>query len=762
MIRLFYGTIFIFSIVILSSSCRKKEFDNYFGRPDTLAPPIYAQLQARGNFTGILALIDKAGLKTTLGTAGYWTFFAPNDAAIQDYLKTNNISSVANIDSVTAAGIVTYCLLPNAYRKADLTSFQTSKGPTLNDAYRRRTFFYDFTYKDPSHSGMVVANNRNAAYVANDNNNKYIPYFIDSYFNVFGLSASDYNAFFPSSVYSGFNVAGARVVTADIRAENGIIHEIDKVIKPLPNIEQYITNNPQYSEFRKLLDMVAIYTFSPTLTHRYNVLTGKPDSVFIKSYPASGTTALAFAPNNESYLNLSQTDAQEQAWTIAIPTNTALLAWEKQILVNYLSFKNAPPTVLTDLINSYMWNITVWPKSILTTNNIEVQYASFAAGDIADKQVLSNGNFYGTTVAHQANTFRTAYGKTYLDPKYSLMTRLFGQSDLKVSTSNPAFPFTMFMMSDVEVNKLGYSFNFDQSQWSYLDPATPTASPVLSLTQDRLTRIADISVVNTPNGEFNDLSGTGIGETYDNEYVKFIGGKVYGSGNIVDGTAVTIDSSKTVFNNAGNGKVYYTKGLLHFAENTVTLANSLKRLAQSTDPTVVARYSYFYQYLTGSASLYSTTVDATGLIVLSENIAGISVGTFYTVFVPTNAAITQAVKDGLLPGNTTTGLPTFPSSGQTTAQQQAVSNFILYHIVSKNTIAQDGKKFGTYATALNDQNGNAKPLSVFYSNPAVPTTMEVRDSHYVSGVGSTVDITGSNNLANRALIHSINKVLNFN
>jgi len=757
MIRFFYGTIFIFSIVILSSSCRKKEFDNYFGRPDTLAPPIYNQLQARGNFTNILACIDKAGFKTTLGTAGYWTFFAPNDAAFQAYFKTSGFASVAAMDSVTAAGIVTYCLVPNAYREAQLSSFQTSAGPTLNDSYRRKTFYYDFTYKDPAHSGVVVANNRNGAYVANDNNNKYIPYFITGYMNVQGLTASDYNAFFPTSTYSGFNVAGAKVVTADIPAENGIIHEIDKVITPIPNIEQYCTINTQYSEFLKLLNMVAIYTYSPTLTHRYNVLTGKPDSVFIKSYPSATGTALAFAPNNEGYLYVTADDAQEMAWAAAIPTNAALQAWEKQILVNYYSFKAAPTTILQDLINSFLWNITVWPKNILTTANYEVQNASFAAGDIVDKQVLSNGNFYGTQVAQQANVFRTVYGKNYLDPKYGLMNKIYGQSDLKVSTTNANIQYTVFMESDVEFGKLGYTFNTDQGQWSYLNPATPTASPVLSLTQDRMTRIADISVINTPNGEFNDLSGTGIGESYDGEYVSFSGNKVYCSGNIVDGTVVTIDSSKVAF----NGKVYYTKGLLHFAEDSETLVASLNRLASSTDPTVVARFSYFYQYLIGSASLYAPTFDGSGNVT-AQNIIGVPVGTNYTAFIPTNAAITNAVKAGLLPGNTTTGAPTFASSGQTTAQQQAVYNFILYHILSKNTVAVDGKKQGVYATMLNDVNGNAKAVTVYYSNPAVLTTMEVRDSHYVSGIGAQVDPTGSNHLANRTLIHSINQVLNFN
>lgn len=742
MIRLFYGTIFIFSLVVFMSSCHKKEFDNYFSRPDSLASPIYQQLQSRKNFTNILTLIDKAGYKKTLGTAGYWTFFAPNDAAFTAFFTSHpEFSNINSIDSTTAAGIVSYCLVANAYRKDQLSMFQTSKGPTPNDAYRRRTAYYDFTYKDPAHSGVVVANNRNSNYVANDNNNKYIPYFLDAYFNTYGLSATDYSAFYPTSTYTGFNVAGASVVNADIPAENGIIHEIDKVILPLDNIEQYITDHPQYSEFRKLLDRVAVYTYNASLTRRYNILTGKSDSVFIKSYP----TSLAYAPNNESYLNLSQTDAQEQAWTIAIPTNDALLAWEKEILVNLHSFDNAPPTVITDLINSYMWTTTVWPKDLLGTANFEVQTPSFVAGDVIDKQVLSNGNFYGTSVAHKANIFRSVYGKAYLDPKYSLMTRIFNESDLKVSTVNPAFNYTVFMMSNTEVNKLGYNYDQDRGQWSYLDPATPTATPVLSLTQDRLTRIAQISVGTS---RVDDLSGTGVIEGYGGEYVKYNNNKVYAAGNIVDGTVVTIDSSKNAF----NGKVYYTKGLLKFAENTETLGQSIERLGTSSDPSVAANFNYFYQYLINAGTVYDP---------FTHTLVGAPVGTLYTAFIPTNAAIMQAVKDGLLPGNTTTGAPTFSAASQTPAQRDAVANFILYHIINKTTVAVDGKKSGIFPTLLNDTNGEPKTVTVYYPAGNVPSQMEVRDSHYVSGQGATVNLAASNNLANRALIHSINKVLNF-
>jgi len=44
----------LISVIMLTGSCRKKEFDEYFARPTSLAPPIYQQLQAKGNFTSLL------------------------------------------------------------------------------------------------------------------------------------------------------------------------------------------------------------------------------------------------------------------------------------------------------------------------------------------------------------------------------------------------------------------------------------------------------------------------------------------------------------------------------------------------------------------------------------------------------------------------------------------------------------------------------------------------------------------------------------
>lgn len=53
--------------------CRKKALDEYYGRPENLEPPVYQILESKGNFKHYLAAVDKAGYKSTLSAAGYWT-----------------------------------------------------------------------------------------------------------------------------------------------------------------------------------------------------------------------------------------------------------------------------------------------------------------------------------------------------------------------------------------------------------------------------------------------------------------------------------------------------------------------------------------------------------------------------------------------------------------------------------------------------------------------------------------------------------------
>src|ERR1700743_2905695 len=69
------GSCFLILMAGLNTGCRKAALDKFYNPPSNLSQPIYQQLAARGNFKSLLALVDKAGYKTILGDAGYWTFF---------------------------------------------------------------------------------------------------------------------------------------------------------------------------------------------------------------------------------------------------------------------------------------------------------------------------------------------------------------------------------------------------------------------------------------------------------------------------------------------------------------------------------------------------------------------------------------------------------------------------------------------------------------------------------------------------------------
>ena len=161
-------SLLFFALVAAFTGCRKKIYEDFYGRPDTLANPMYQVLTERGNFKSLLALIDKSGYKETLiSGAGYWTLFASNDEAFSKYFKDRGISGVGNIDSATARAMVQYVLVFNSFEKSRLDDYQATAnntGWTPSAAFRRQTAYYTGFYKDTGVNNqpvMAIAANRN-------------------------------------------------------------------------------------------------------------------------------------------------------------------------------------------------------------------------------------------------------------------------------------------------------------------------------------------------------------------------------------------------------------------------------------------------------------------------------------------------------------------------------------------------------------------------------------------------------------------------
>jgi uncharacterized surface protein with fasciclin (FAS1) repeats len=734
------------AVIAILFGCKKK-FDEYYEPPANLEAPIYQQLQAKGKFTQFLSLIDKGGYKQTLSTAGYWTIFAPSDSAFQNdtefaaYLQGKGFSNVGAVDSATAQSIIQYLLVFNAFNRGNIDDYQSNLGWIPNVSFKRRTAYYTGFYKDTTAAGqpvIAIASNRNNQNIATagtpyffpaDNNNKYIPIITNDFLSNTGLSVTDYNNFYPTSTFSGFNVANASVTQSNIPAGNGIIHIIDRVVTPLTSIDQFLKTKPEYSEFRALFERyMVLFIQNLDATHRYQVLTGDNKDVMVKVY----SSLLSYSPNNENYLKLQDNDGQRDGWSMIAPQNDSLLKYINTVLLeNYPAINFLPMNVIADFLNSHMWQTSLWPGKFNNTLNSLVEPPHIAFSDIIEKKILSNGIFYGSKKVNEPNVFSSIYGKAYLNPKFSLMTRLLN-NDLRSIITNPGAKFTLFMMPDEVLRAQGYDYNSNTNLFTFNGIGNDT---------NRLTllRILNSSLVETPNDELSGLGTAGFADsgsvaTFGGEVIKYKGNQIISAGTADRNLVVTVDSVKT----AKNGRVIYLNNILYYTY--LQIGNHLQKLG--TAP--ASEYNLFFNYMKRSA-VYDSVL---------ATILGTSAGSFYTIFVPNNNAVRQAITDGLLPGTPAT--PNFnPTLG---ADKLKVANFILYHVVDKTTIIPDKKDIGYFSTLLRAANGDPYTVNIQYPGNVfeVSDQLGVRTGRLV--YGPTVQ-TSSEQLTNRAVIHLIDNYL---
>jgi len=738
----------ILPFLALFASCSRDVFDEYYARPDYLEDPIYQQLDARGNFKNFTALIEKAGYKDILSKAGYWTMFAPNDEAFTKYFQEKGISDVSKIDDATAAKIVKYALVYNAFREDQLSDYQSATGWVKDNAFRRRTAYYDgfLTKTINGQQKVVVGSNRNNRtgtnyYISGDNNNKYISYFTKEFFAAGNLTAFDFNFFYPSVNYTGFNVLDGNVKEANIIAENGIIHEVDKVELPLLNLDQYLEQdsdlgvNSKYSLFRSILENNLVdYVFNQDATNTYRNFTGKSDNAYVKVYDQG----LSFSPNNENYLKQADNDGQSNAYTMIVPENAALQEFINKILTKHFTMSSLPKYVFQDFINAHMVQNAVWPSKAVASSNALGESLRFNFNsDIVDAKILSNGFFYGANKVQKSNLFYSVYTSAYLDPKYTFATRLFNDgSGLKQMISNINTRYTLFLPSDAVLLSLGFDYNISRQEWKYTSPVTGVADAA-NIARFRLLRVLYNGIVLTPHGELDNIAtSSGIIRSGDldlpGEYIKWSNNKVYAAGNeVVGGVGVNIIGQE----DQQNGRTYYIDKVLEYTEEAPGL--KIQRLAEATG----SQFSFFYNYLKASKIFFA-----------AGKIDGVVLGTSYTFVIPSNTAITQAVKDGVLPGIVATGVPNYSPTSESDREQ--VADFIRYHILSGKTASDDGLTMGQVETLRKNSFGDKTYVTV----ESTPGTLSFKDKNFRDAKYIKVL---SNNLADRSLIHLVDNYLKF-
>lgn len=375
-------------VAVAFPSC---EDENLTGQPSWLGNSIYERLQEMGNYKTTLKLIDELEQTEVLSHTGSKTLFVADDAAFEEWFKTNDWGA-RNYGQLTTAQkklLLNGSMINNAYL-VELLSNVSGNPPQSGLCMRRATSqtLYDSVYKiKPAEmpSGAAWDKHRNkegGIVLMKDATTPPLIHFLPKFMEYYDFTEDDLATLTNGEANSLGEawVNGKKITERDITCKNGYIHKVSGVIEPADNMVEYIRkqavnghDDPNgTSLWLEFLDRFAApYYAGDNITNNYRRLYGTEDSVFVLRYFSNTTTTnpsgetervrLAFDPgwNQYIYSNTSGYDMHYDAGMMIVPTNQALNEWflngaGKSLYEEFTTLQNVPDLTLIELLDVNM------------------------------------------------------------------------------------------------------------------------------------------------------------------------------------------------------------------------------------------------------------------------------------------------------------------------------------------------------------------------------------------------------------------------
>lgn len=274
-------------------------------------PGNLAEVAQNNGFTALIAASNKAGLSGTLtAPTANLTVFAPTDAAFNTLATQLGFADasamVGALSPADLSSILTYHVVPGAKSAADLRA----GGSAQSTAY--------------SFDGAATKLSLNAA---------------------------------NGVVITDAVLASAQVTAADVPANNGVIHVIDKVLIPpgVLNVVQMAQANP--AAFSSLVGAVVKTGLAPTLSGSGPFTVFAPTNSAFQAAPSGLTTTQLASVLKYHVLS-------GQVLSTAIPFGTALATLD----TTNLAGATVPPETITINSNLTITDTTATPGKILATD----------------------------------------------------------------------------------------------------------------------------------------------------------------------------------------------------------------------------------------------------------------------------------------------------------------------------------------------------------------------------------------------------------
>jgi uncharacterized surface protein with fasciclin (FAS1) repeats len=749
------------ALTIIISCGKDLENSEKYARPDWLAGKLFDQLKTYPELSLFSQCLEITGYDTIINTSGSYTVFAPgNDAFTLFFQEHPEYTSVDNIPVDELLRIVKFHIVQNpwsteqlrlldVYGWIDSTDINNDepKGNKRETLLREKDQKYGVKYIEGNILAIVDTLDSDWYRKQATDSRKYAPVFYKEYFDIYDLNSNDFSFYFdrplddPKDIY----YVNGKILTKDIFAENGFIHIIDRVVEPLKNTYQLLDTKSDEVSYGKFLDLVDMF---PSFTYNNLRTKAQPgadlgytvDSLFDITFPE-----LAFNITNEKTKAPSGTQGLPENVTIRYhhgiiaPTDEAFDEFINLYIAGsgrWGSLSQAPIFIKRIMANSSLSPNVIYPSDFVkgfTNGENDIVRVDEATILQSEKEYGSTCSFIGVNKMIVPRAFKSITGPIYLQRGYSVVMNAIESSGLLPPLKKEANRYSLYVESDNDL-AVDSSLSYDpfRKEFSVFQTTGDQVTKLVLSTSELRTLILNQTGTDIPSGiarkEFiRNLAGNYLVINNETNEVKGTAATTFGyQGEPTQVFPVQISTD------ADNGITYNTKNWFNF-----TTADLFSKIQGS--------YAYFHNLLK-KAGLTNDKLYTYKFI--SEN-------EFYTIFIPTEEALTAYRVD-------TMTVPT-------------LKNFLMFHFIQGDIIFTDGNKSeGYYETTRIDEKSTT--YTTYYTKMHVRPGIDVINIPAKSGsdyvtipesdvtnvMTSKVMGTGQEvfpNVSTNAVIHEVDKVL---
>ena len=437
------------------------EMDKYYERPDWLKGSAYAVLQKQSDYSLFVSALEKSKFFNLVKGQGLCSVFAPDNDAMNAYLKSNNYQNIdvipeKELNLMVGNHIVQYSYRPSDYMnfrpEGDIEAGEDNKGVY----YKHKTYGQEETHviQDPLTGKRVTIYERE----------KYIPVLNTNLFKTQGVKDYSYNYsyFFPGKKWEGddnFYAANAAIKTDGngLPTDNGYVYLVNEVILPLRTVYSVLSDERySYSVFKHLYDKFTDITYNKDLSSKY---AAAGDSLFLYHHKVLPKIASNWTHNQENGFSHNLYQACGTAFNSFIPNDNTLSAYLDSYFSKYDTYDEIPMLQLSFLLGNHVQARNLVLPEMLKDKRVKSGYGDLYDFDVDGaevKELCSNGAFYGINKVIVPAMFRSVTAPLLNDPDFSIFTEILNKAGEIIQLVNPDVKFTLFAPTDEAFKAMGY------------------------------------------------------------------------------------------------------------------------------------------------------------------------------------------------------------------------------------------------------------------------------------------------------------------